>query len=200
MIQAFISLAIAIKVYTWYHNTFSMFLLTFVLWKFIAYVCYRGGIPSKKSTKMKWKMIKDIYKVNPDRWHYEYLNYKDFYKQLTYDNDTVIVLSFFAYQLLRFYFLKNCLSESKIESNENLKRVLRNAQKDIDNKKKEAEQQIETAREINEQVRKNLIDDYVIHYELPFNNAFLFSTAKKFNCSTSDIVESIDRVFFNERS
>lgn len=190
----------------------SVVFLTFILFKYCAYLFYRVGLTYiDDRIKMKWKMIKDLYLVNPDKWDYKY-KYSCYsmenrwYCYLFYKkdsrNDIAIILSFIDYQRLRFYYFLNKYKESNENKNELLKTILESAQQDIDRKREEAIKQINRARDITNQVQKRLtapsVEKAVQKYfansgtnEMPKTIAVKIMT--KYNCSGSEIVNAIHK-------
>lgn len=131
-------------------------LIAVISFKIIAYIGYLFSLwnTGTNTTPMKWKMIKQLYIINPSRWEYDY--YKNCYQYEMGDESSylhlmyqgyVIRLSFFAYQILRFYYIKKCRDDARNEKNQTKKRILELAQEDVNAKMKEAQKYIDEARE-----------------------------------------------------
>ena len=121
----------------------------------ISYILFRYGVAYSddyiKTTRMKWDMLKKLYRVNPKAWLYRkvYVNSihrKSFTKVLMYRLDNGVKvrvhLSYFGYIAFRF---AKTFSHSKY--NEGMQLILDDVQSDIDKLREEAQRQINSARE-----------------------------------------------------
>lgn len=128
--------------------------IAIISFKILAYFGYLFSLwnTGTYSTPMKWKMIKQLYLINPDRWKYTYyedhsrycMDSESAYRHLMYQG-YMIRVSFFAYQILRFNYKKMHRENKKRAQNQRKRKILELAQKDINIKMQEAQKEIETA-------------------------------------------------------
>lgn len=123
----------------------SMFIVWKILW-YIAY-CLATSIRGSTYSSMKWKMVKDLYQINPKRFFYgircvdEDMNVL-YYKHSEYTY-TPIMLSFYGYQMLRIHYLWNKVHRKRADNNAALEAILRDAQRDVQKELEKANQEIE---------------------------------------------------------
>lgn len=131
-------------------------IITFITWKIFWYICYYLStiLDNIDYAKMKWSMIKKLYPINPDKWSFDDTPRccSDFKMMcnLRY-NDIPIALSFFDYQKLKYYVHKHG-ETSNVKA---LALILEDVQEDIEEKRKQAQREIDEAQEIIKNIIKS---------------------------------------------
>lgn len=122
------------------------------------------------SCKMKWSMIKKLYRVNPYKWDFEKIdcptNYgKTDFRYLLYSPNSGyrykgeairIDTSIFGFILLYFFYNRSKRLKKKQIENKHLAVVLEDAQRDISQLTAQAQHEIDKARKITEQIGARL--------------------------------------------
>ncbi len=143
----------------WFKLALGLLLAWKIFW-YIAYVISVATDEYRYYAKMKWSMVKKLYPINPDKWTYDddpYHNFSACNKMmgnLRYDKSP-IMLSFIGYQQLRFNYTMYGIKYGRTKNKEVLESILKDVQKDIERKKKEAQRQIEEAERIMKGVCSN---------------------------------------------
>lgn len=107
---------------------------------FIWWLCfnYQG------ETKLKLKIFRQIYKVNPLRWSYTEIRWVDDIKHLYYGNHK-IKLTFIAFCYFQLNRIFSRINEERKGRRDTLIWILEDCQKDIEYLKKQADREIERA-------------------------------------------------------
>lgn len=107
---------------------------------FIWWLCfnYQG------ETKLKLKIFRQIYKVNPLRWSYTEVRWGDDIKHLYYGNYK-IKLTFMAFCYFQLNRIFSRINEERKGRRDTLIWILEDCQKDIEYLKKQADREIERA-------------------------------------------------------
>lgn len=119
----------------------------FIIWKVFWYMCYAFStiMDTFEYAKMKWSMVKKLYPINPKKWTYDCVPHTwrpdpKFMCNLRYQ-DTPILLSFIDYQKLRFSIYKHGMT-GNVRA---ITSILEDVQLDIEEKRREAQREIEEA-------------------------------------------------------
>lgn len=124
-------------------------LIGLISWKVIWYIVYRLATSNRGSawSPMKWKMVKELYPINPKRFFYGTQRICEDMSVLYYKNSeytyTPIMLSFYGYQMLRIHYLWNKVNGKRADNRAALEAILRTAQIDVQRELKKANQEVE---------------------------------------------------------
>ena len=107
----------------------------------------------KGEIKLKLRLFKQIYCINPSKWQYRKVYRLDDLKNLFYEEHQ-IKLSFPAFLWFLFYRITSNYRKTKAKERKLLALILEDCQEDIDKLKKKAEEDIEKALKQQEKILK----------------------------------------------
>ena len=117
---------------------------------FIWWLCfnYRG------ETKLKLKLFRQIYNINPSRWNYIERYWDDYIKHLYYGSHRIKLtfITFCYFQLNRIFFK---ISEERKEKRDTLIWILEDCQADIKYLKEQADREVKRALEEQKKIFNN---------------------------------------------
>ncbi|MDE7345428.1 MAG: hypothetical protein K2N48_01660 [Muribaculaceae bacterium] len=127
--------------------------IIYLVWKAIQIIIYKGKVMMEphQYAKMKWKTIKKLYPINPEKWDYNYGRYEryageEFPLRILYYENTPIMLT--AIDFIRFriaYKIHAHTYGCDKASHRALKNIMEDVQEDIDKQKEQAQKEIDTA-------------------------------------------------------
>lgn len=123
-------------------------IITYFIWKIIEILIYRIKVVLSGAdyAKMKWKTIKSLYPINPDKWDYTLLDSDEFPLRILYYQHTPIMLNIFDFIKFRIAYKIHARSYGFDKLNHKaLERILTDVQEDIDKQKAQAQSQIDLA-------------------------------------------------------
>lgn len=125
----------------------------YLTWKVMQILIYKGKclMEPHQYAKMKWKTIKQLYHINPEKWDYDCGRYEhfageEFPLRILYYENTPIMLT--AIDFIRFRIAYKIHAHSygcDKESHKALQNILEDVQKDIDKQREQAQNQIDSA-------------------------------------------------------
>ena len=107
----------------------------------------------KGEIKLRLRLFKQIYCINPSKWQYRKVYWLDDWKNLFYEGHQ-IKLSFPAFLWFLFYRITSNYRKTKAKERKLLALILEDCQEDIDKLKKKAEKDIEKALKQQEKIFK----------------------------------------------
>lgn len=107
----------------------------------------------KGEIKLRLRLFKQIYCINPSKWQYRKVYWLDDLKNLFYEGHQ-IKLSFPAFLWFLFYRITSNYRKTKAKERKLLTLILEDCQEDIDELKKKAEKDIEKALKQQEKIFK----------------------------------------------
>lgn len=123
-------------------------IVLYFIWKIMEILLYKAKIvlSDRDYAKMKWKTIKSLYPINPDKWDYTITYDDEFPLRILYYKHIPIMLNIFDFIKFRIAYKIHAHAYGCDKSNhEALERILTDVQQDIDEKKEQAQKQIDLA-------------------------------------------------------
>lgn len=136
-------------------KTFIMIIIIlYLIWKVLQIIIYKGKVAfgdPHDYAKMKWKTIKRLYPINPEKWNYTCGRYErhlgeEWPQRILYYKDTPIMLTAIDFIKFRIAYRIHAHSYGCDKDNHMaLKNIMEDVQHDIDKQKEQAQREIDLA-------------------------------------------------------